>query len=282
MALIELKDVTFAYRGGTQEAPEIRTVLEHFDLSVDEGEFVAILGHNGSGKSTAAKLMNAILVPQSGQVSVDGIDTAPEENKFEIRQIVGMVFQNPDNQIVASVVEEDVAFGPENLGVEPDEIRRRVDDALETVGLSDCKLKAPHNLSGGQKQRLAVAGVLAMRPRCIVLDEPTAMLDPSGRREVLKTIQMLNREGITIVLITHFMDEAVQAGRVVVMDDGNILLDGAPETVFPQVDILEQAGLDVPQCTQLIHALRADGFDFADDILSVDACVEALAARLEA
>ena len=252
-------------------------VLKDLNLQIGQGEFVAVLGHNGSGKSTLAKHFNAVLLPTTGKVFVNGIDTSDDEKLFEIRQQVGMVFQNPDNQIVATIVEEDVAFALENLGVEPTEIRRRVDEALKQVDMYDYREHAPHQLSGGQKQRVAIAGILAMRPDCIVLDEPTAMLDPKGRREVLKTIRQLNRDfGTTVVLITHYMDEAVKADRVVVMDDGKILLDGTPKEVFPQVELLKSVGLDVPQVTELIYELRKEGLDLPDDVLTEDECVEVL------
>lgn len=257
-------------------------VLKDLNLQIGQGEFVAVLGHNGSGKSTLAKHFNAVLLPTTGKVFVNGIDTSDEEKLFEIRQHVGMVFQNPDNQIVATIVEEDVAFALENLGVEPQEIRRRVDEALKQVDMYDYREHAPHQLSGGQKQRVAIAGILAMRPDCIVLDEPTAMLDPKGRREVLKTIRELNRDfGTTVVLITHYMDEAVKADRVVVMDDGKILLDGTPKEVFPQVELLKSVGLDVPQVTELIYELKKEGLDLPDDVLTEDECVEVLKKLLQ-
>ena len=257
-------------------------VLKDLNLQIGQGEFVAVLGHNGSGKSTLAKHFNAVLLPTTGKVFVNGIDTSDEEKLFEIRQHVGMVFQNPDNQIVATIVEEDVAFALENLGVEPQEIRRRVDEALKQVDMYDYREHVPHQLSGGQKQRVAIAGILAMRPDCIVLDEPTAMLDPKGRREVLKTIRELNRDfGTTVVLITHYMDEAVKADRVVVMDDGKILLDGTPKEVFPQVELLKSVGLDVPQVTELIYELKKEGLDLPDDVLTEDECVEVLKKLLQ-
>lgn len=252
-------------------------VLKDLNLTINQGEFVAVLGHNGSGKSTFAKHCNAVLLPTTGKVFVNGIDTSDEERLFEVRQHVGMVFQNPDNQIVATIVEEDVAFALENLGVEPQEIRRRVDEALKQVEMYEYREHAPHQLSGGQKQRVAIAGILAMRPDCIVLDEPTAMLDPRGRREVLKTIRQLNCDfGTTVILITHYMDEAVKADRVVVMDDGKILLDGTPKEVFPQVELLKSVGLDVPQVTELIYELKKEGLDLPDDVLTEDECVEVL------
>lgn len=252
-------------------------VLKDLNLEVKKGEFVAVLGHNGSGKSTLAKHFNAILLPTGGKVYIGNIDTADESKLFEIRQQVGMVFQNPDNQIVATIVEEDVAFALENLGVEPTEIRKRVDDALKQVGMYEYREHAPHQLSGGQKQRVAIAGILAMRPQCIVLDEPTAMLDPQGRQEVLKTIRELNVNfNTTVILITHYMDEAVKADRVVVIDNGKILLDDAPKKVFSKVELIKSVGLDVPQVTELIYELKKEGIDLPDDILTEDECVEAL------
>lgn len=279
--IIEFQNVSFRY-DSEEEGVQLPLVAENLNLQIHEGEFVAILGHNGSGKSTLAKLTNAILLPTSGKVLVDGMDTNEEDLKIKIRQTVGMVFQNPDNQIVATIVEEDVAFGPENLGVEPKEIRRRVDESLKAVGMYEFRKREPHRLSGGQKQRVAIAGIIAMLPRCIVLDEPTAMLDPRGRQEVMSTMLKLNREmGMTVVFITHFMDEAVQADRVVVMDDAKIIMDGKPKEVFKQVDRLEEIGLDVPQPTKLAQLLRQEGYDLPDDILDVDECIEKLSAFLE-
>ena len=252
-------------------------VLKELDLEIEEGSFVAVLGHNGSGKSTLAKHMNAILLPTGGKVFVSGIDTTDEERLLEIRRTVGMVFQNPDNQIVANVVEDDVAFGPENIGIPTAEIRTRVDEALKAVGMYEYRNHAPHLLSGGQKQRVAIAGIIAMRPRCIVLDEPTAMLDPSGRREVLDTIHRLNREnGITVVLITHHMDECIDADRLIVMADGAIIADGAPREVFPQVELLRDTGMDVPATVGLAWELRKAGYDMPLDALSAEECAEAL------
>lgn len=279
--IIEFQNVSFRY-DSEEEGVQLPLVAENLNLQIHEGEFVAILGHNGSGKSTLAKLTNAILLPTSGKVLVDGMDTSDEDLKIKIRQTVGMVFQNPDNQIVATIVEEDVAFGPENLGVEPKEIRRRVDESLKAVGMYEFRKREPHRLSGGQKQRVAIAGIIAMLPRCIVLDEPTAMLDPRGRQEVMSTMLKLNREmGMTVVFITHFMDEAVKADRVVVMDDAKIIMDGKPKEVFKQVDRLEEIGLDVPQPTKLAQLLRQEGYDLPDDILDVDECIEKLSAFLE-
>ena len=272
--LIKTEHLTFEYDNG--EAGR-SLVLKEIDFAVQKGEFVAVLGHNGSGKSTLAKHFNAILLPTEGTVTVAGIDTKDEDRLFDIRQQVGMVFQNPDNQIVATVVEEDVAFGPENMGVEPAEIRRRVDDALRAVDMYGYREHSPHQLSGGQKQRVAIAGIIAMQPECIVLDEPTAMLDPQGRREVMDTIRALNRErGITVVLITHYMDEAVQAERVVVMDDGHVLMDGAPRDIFSQVERLRAVELDVPQPTELCERLRAAGVPLPGGILTAEECAEAL------
>lgn len=279
--IIEFQNVSFRY-DSEEEGVQLPLVAQNLNLQIHEGEFVAILGHNGSGKSTLAKLTNAILLPTDGKVLVDGMDTSDEDLKIKIRQTVGMVFQNPDNQIVATIVEEDVAFGPENLGVEPKEIRRRVDESLKAVGMYEFRKREPHRLSGGQKQRVAIAGIIAMLPRCIVLDEPTAMLDPRGRQEVMSTMLKLNREmGMTVVFITHFMDEAVQADRVVVMDDAKIIMDGKPKEVFKQVDRLEEIGLDVPQPTKLAQLLRQEGYDLPDDILDVDECIEKLSAFLE-
>ncbi len=276
--ILQTENLTFRYTTGEGVAP---TVLDNLTLSVRPGEFVAVLGHNGSGKSTLAKHFNAILLPSGGKVYVDGLDTCGEEHLLDIRRRVGMVFQNPDNQIVASVVEEDVAFGPENLGVPSAEIRERVDAALETVGMADYARHAPHLLSGGQKQRVAIAGVLAMRPRCIVLDEPTAMLDPVGRREVLDTIRRLNTEaGITVVLITHHMDEAAMADRVVVMDQGRVVMDGPPREILVRMEELREIGLDAPHTVELLHGLRQEGFDVPLDALGIQECAEAIVRAL--
>ena len=258
-------------------------VLRGLDLQIPRGQFVAVLGHNGSGKSTLAKHFNAILLPTSGDVVVCGINTKDDDRLFDIRQQVGMVFQNPDNQIVATIVEEDVAFALENLGVEPSEIRRRVDEALKEVDMYQYREHAPHQLSGGQKQRVAIAGILAMRPDFIVLDEPTAMLDPRGRSEVLRTIRELNRDyNTTVVLITHYMDEAVQAERVVVVDGGKILRDGTPREIFTEVELLKSVGLDVPQVTELVYELRQAGIDLPQDILTEEECYQALKGLLTA
>ena len=272
--IIKTDDLRFSYAVTEGLAP---IVLDGVDLEIEAGSFVAVLGHNGSGKSTLAKHMNAILLPTGGKVWVGGMDTADEARLLDIRRTVGMVFQNPDNQIVANVVEEDVAFAPENLGVPPAEIRQRVDAALKAVGMYEYREHAPHLLSGGQKQRVAIAGVIAMAPRCIVLDEPTAMLDPVGRREVLRTIQALNRtSGVTVVLITHHMDEAARADRLVVMADGHVVADGAPKTVFSRVEELRAVGLAVPETVELCYALRQDGLELPLDALSVEECAQAL------
>ena len=258
-------------------------VFDDLNLSIEEDSFIAVLGHNGCGKSTLAKHFNAVLLPEGGSVQVFGMDTSDESLLVDIRRTVGMVFQNPDNQMVANVVEEDVAFAPENLGVPSEEIRRRVDEALKLVGMYDYRLHAPHLLSGGQKQRVAIAGVIAMRPRCIVLDEPTAMLDPHGREEVISTIERLNREmGITVVLITHHMTEAIRAQRVIVMDAGRILADGTPKEVFPQVELLESVGLTVPATTKVLYALNQVGFDLPLDALSTEECAQVLLAAIGA
>lgn len=273
-AIINVQDLHFSYAADQGEAP---VTLDGVTLSIDPGSFVAVLGHNGSGKSTLAKHLNAILLPSGGKVYVQGMDTADESLLLDIRRAVGMVFQNPDNQIVANVVEEDVAFAPENLGVPPAEIRRRVDEALEMVGMSDYATHAPHLLSGGQKQRIAIAGVIAMRPNCIVMDEPTAMLDPVGRREVLETIKGLNKNyGMTIVLITHHMDEAAQADRLIVMQKGKIVRDDTPKEVFAQVEELKAVGLTVPDTVELCWQLRQEGLDVPLDALTDDDCAAAL------
>ncbi len=280
MNIIEVKDLKFEYKNYDDNGNEIEPnkVLKGINLSIPKGQFVAVLGHNGCGKSTLAKHFNGILVGTSGKVYVNGIDTADDETIFDVRQHVGMVFQNPDNQLVATLVEEDVAFALENLGVPQDEIRRRVDEALKTVSMYDYREHSPHRLSGGQKQRVAIAGILAMRPDCIVLDEPTAMLDPKGRKEVMETIKMLNSQGVTIVLITHYMEEAAQAQRVIVMDDGKIIMDDEPKKIFSRVDELKACSLDVPQVTELMHMLIADGIDVSEEVLTEN---EALAEILK-
>ncbi len=279
MSFLYAKNITFSYINDFDENESAKktTVFRNLNFAVERGEFVAVLGHNGSGKSTLVKCFNGINIPEEGDVIVNGYNTKDEEHLLDIRQSVGMVFQNPDNQIVATIVEEDVAFALENMGVEPKEIRRRVDDALKTVGMYEYREHAPHKLSGGQKQRVAIAGILAMRPDCILLDEPTAMLDPNGRKEVLKTIKMLNNEfGVTIVLITHYMDEAAQAERVVVMDSGEIVMNDTPKKVFSRVEELKNIGLDVPQVTELTHMLIDEGISLDSEIITEDECVQAL------
>ena len=274
-SFIEANRISFSYPSYDGVIPPL--VLDGVSVSIEEGEFVAVLGHNGSGKSTLAKHFNAILVPSEGSVSVSGISTAEEAKLFEIRQEVGMVFQNPDNQIVATIIEEDVAFALENLGVPPEEIRERVDDALKKVDMYDYRLHAPNQLSGGQKQRIAIAGIIAMRPKCVVLDEPTAMLDPKGRREVMETIKQLNSElGITVVIITHYMDEAAMCNRVVVVDDGKVIMDSTPREVFGSVEKIKERGLDVPQGTELCYELKKEGFEIPDCVLTEEECVFAL------
>lgn len=274
---IEFNNVTFGYADDAENGLVDENVIENLDLKIEKGDFVAVLGHNGCGKSTLAKLCNAILLPQQGKVYVDGIDTSDEERLYDIRQRVGMVFQNPDNQIVATIVEDDVAFGPENLGVEPSEIRKRVDEALKNVGMYEFRNFEPHKLSGGQKQRVAIAGIIAMKPQCIVLDEPTAMLDPRGRREVMSTVKRLNEEyGITVIFITHYMDEAVKADRVIVMDEGKIILDGKPKEIFVHIDTLKSVGLDVPEATELAHNLIKKGINLPADILDIDELYKAV------
>ncbi|AFK86058.1 energy-coupling factor transporter ATPase [Thermoanaerobacterium saccharolyticum] len=271
--IIMTKDLTFVYEAESNDSSK-KIVLNSLNIDIDEGKFVAIIGHNGSGKSTLAKHFNALLVPTEGDVYINGMNTKDTSHLWDIRQTAGMVFQNPDNQLVATIVEEDVAFGPENLGIDPKEIRERVDFALNAVDMYKYREFAPHMLSGGQKQRIAIAGVIAMRPQCIILDEPTAMLDPKGRKEVIKTVQKLNKEnGITIILITHFMEEAVLADRVIVMDNGKIALDGTPKDVFKEVKILKDLGLDVPQVTELAYKLKQEGIDIPTEILTVDEMV---------
>ncbi len=275
--MIETKNLSFIYREEDMESGDIKEekVLKDINIEIEKGSFTAVLGHNGSGKSTLAKHFNAILLPSGGKVYVKGMDTADENNIFNIRQSAGMVFQNPDNQMVAALVEDEVAFAPENLGVEPKEIRRRVDECLEIVNMTKYAQSSPSKLSGGQKQRVAIASVLAMNPEILILDEPTAMLDPKGRSEVIKTIKMLNEEkDITVVLITHYMDEAAQADRTVVIDDGEIVLDGTPKEVFKNVEKLKSLGLDVPQVTELAYELRKMGIEISDDVLTVDECFD--------
>ncbi len=274
MNAIEIHDLSFSYPADENKTP--KPIFKGLDLVIEAGSFTAVLGHNGCGKSTLAKLMNAILLPNEGKVFVFGMDTADPERVFDIRKSCGMVFQNPDNQIVANVVEEDVAFAPENLGIRPEEIRKRVDDALERVGMTEFREHAPHLLSGGQKQRVAIAGVLAMHPSCIVLDEPTAMLDPQGRRDVMDILHALHREGITIVLITHHMQEAAEAERVVVMNQGEIISEGTPKEVFSRVELLRSVGLEVPATVSLLHALRASGEPLPLDAISPEECADVL------
>ncbi len=273
MEFISVQNVSFRYNLAEND----RQILDDISFSIKKGEFVALLGHNGSGKSTIAKLLNALLIPQKGKVYIDGMDTADESLTYEVRSKVGLVLQNPDNQLVASIVEEDVAFGPENLGIPSGEIRERVDDALKAVEMYEHRLKAPYKLSGGQKQRVAIAGIIAMKPDCIVLDEPTAMLDPKGRNEVLQTIKKLNKEnGITVVMITHYMEEAVQADKVFVIDRGRMLISGTAREVFSQVELLKKHRLDVPQATELCHKLRACGVPIDKLPLTEDACISML------
>ena len=279
---IKVENVSFQYVNDAEDEPLTAVnVLKDISIDIQKGEFVALLGHNGCGKSTMAKLLNAMLLPQQGKVFVNGLDTADEEKRYDIRKTVGLVLQNPDNQLVASIVEEDVAFGPENLGIDPKEIRARVDEALKAVDMYEYRTHAPFKLSGGQKQRVASAGIIAMQPLCLVLDEPTAMLDPKGRDEVMATIKKLNKEkGITIVLITHYMDEAVQADRVIVMDGGKVLVQGTPHEVFSQVELLKRHRLDVPQATELMYRLRGRGFSLSDNDrylpLDSDECIDAI------
>jgi len=265
--IIELKNVTFEYT----EEDAVYAAVKDLNLNIKRGDFTVVLGHNGSGKSTLAKLLNGLNKPTHGDVLVDGINTRDEENEINIKRKVGMVFQNPDNQLVASIVEEDVAFGPENLGLAPDVIRSRVDDALKAVGMYEFKDSTPHRLSGGQKQRIAIAGIIAMEPECLVLDEPTAMLDPKGRAEIIETVLRLNKEkGITVVLITHYMEEAEKADRVIVMNDGVIIEDNTPKEVFKNVESLKKVGLDVPQTTELLYELSKNGFEINTNIISIE------------
>ncbi|MCR5648813.1 MAG: energy-coupling factor transporter ATPase [Oscillospiraceae bacterium] len=276
-SLISIKDLIFEYDNGETQT----RAIDGISLEIERGSFVAVLGHNGSGKSTLARLLNGILTPTSGKILVDGIDTSDEDRIMDVRRCVGMVFQNPDNQIVANVVEDDVAFGPENLGIDPAEIRQRVDEALEAVGMTEYAGHAPHLLSGGQKQRVAIAGVIAMRPRCIVLDEPTAMLDPVGREDVISTITALNkRYGITVILITHHMNETIGADRLIVMAEGKIVEDGVPREVFSHVENMRKFGLTVPETTALLYELKNAGMDLPLDALSVEECAESIFSQL--
>jgi energy-coupling factor transport system ATP-binding protein len=273
--MVVCKDLLYIY--AEEEENSGKVAVNNINLEVKKGEFLVVLGRNGSGKSTLAKHINALLLPSGGQVFVDGLDTSIVSEVWNIRNKAGMVFQNPDNQIVATIVEEDVAFGPENLGIEPKEIRKRVDEALKTVDMLEYKRHAPHLLSGGQKQRIAIAGILAMRPDCIVFDEPTAMLDPIGRKEVIRTIKEINEEyGITIILITHFMEEAAQADRIIVMDEGNIIMQGIPREIFSQVSEMKKIGLDVPQVTELAYELKKSGIEIDTDILTINEMVSVL------
>lgn len=283
MGIIKASRLVFDYirRDEEENIEEVDRAIDGLDVDVEKGSFVAILGHNGSGKSTLAKHINAILVPTEGTVWVSDMDTADESKVWEIRKRAGMVFQNPDNQIIGNVVEEDVGFGPENIGVPTDDIWKRVNESLEAVGMTAYRYKSPNKLSGGQKQRVAIAGVMAMRPECIVLDEPTAMLDPNGRKEVIRTVRELNqREGITVILITHYMEEVVHADRVIVMDEGKIVMDGTPREIFSKVDELKKYRLDVPQVTELAYELRRGGADMPEGILSLDEFVESFMAAL--
>ena len=276
--IIELKNVTYSYT----DEESVHTAVKNISLEIKRGSFTVILGHNGSGKSTLAKLLNGLNKPTEGDVIVDGINTKNEDTEIEIKRRVGMVFQNPDNQLIASIVEEDVAFGPENLGIAPAEIRERVDDALKAVGMYEFRKSTPHRLSGGQKQRVAIAGIIAMTPECLVLDEPTAMLDPKGRSEIIETLIHLNREKkITVILITHYMEEAENADRVIIMNDGEIIDDGTPKSVFRNVQKLKEVGLDVPQTTELLYALKQNGFDIDTNIISIDETVNAIKSALE-
>ncbi len=273
MGIIKTSKLIFDYirRDEEENIEEVNRAIDDVSIEIKEGEFVAVLGHNGSGKSTFAKQLDAILLPTDGTVWIQGLDTSKEENLWEVRKKTGMVFQNPDNQIIGNIVEEDVGFEPENMGIPTDEIWKRVDESLEAVGMTAYRMKSPNKLSGGQKQRVAIAGVMAMRPQCIVLDEPTAMLDPNGRREVVKTVHELNRqEGITVVLITHYMEEVIHADRVIVMDDGRVVMDGTPREIFSRVEELKSYRLDVPQVTELAYELQKNGVDLPDGILTLE------------
>ncbi len=272
-----IKGENISYKYFQEENHEEKFAVNKVNIEVKKGEFLVILGHNGSGKSTMAKLMNALLLPSEGVLYINGMNSKDKDNLWDIRSNAGMVFQNPDNQLVATIVEEDVAFGPENLGVDPKEIRQRVDESLKKVGMYDYRKHAPHLLSGGQKQRIAIAGILAMRPSCIILDEPTAMLDPSGRKEVINTIKDLNDNlGITIILITHYMEEAVEADRILVMDEGKVLMEGKPREVFSEVEKMKTIGLDVPQVTELAYELKKNGINVSEKILTINEMVSAL------
>ena len=279
MEMIQTEKLVYEYEKRDEEGNVIGTsrAIDEVDIEAKEGQFIAVLGHNGSGKSTLAKHLNAILVPTEGSVWVNGKNTSNPEELWDVRQSAGMVFQNPDNQIIGTVVEEDVGFGPENLGVPTDEIWQRVEESLKAVGMIEYRHHSPNKLSGGQKQRVAIAGVMAMRPQCIVLDEPTAMLDPNGRKEVLEAVHQLNRqENVTVVLITHYMEEVIDADRVVVMDDGHVVMEGTPKEIFSQVETLKKYRLDVPQVTLLAHELKQSGVDIPDGILTTEELVNAL------
>lgn len=272
---IKLENVSFSYDNNV--GPLKQVVIREMNLSIDEGEFIALIGQNGCGKSTLAKMFNALILPNAGRITVDGMDTKDEDKLFKIRRRVGLVLQNPDNQIVASIVEEDVAFGPENLGIEPNEIRKRVNEALNAVGMYEHRSKAPYKLSGGQKQRVAIAGIIAMRPKCIIFDEPTSMLDPRGRSEVIDTITRLNRDhGISVILITHYMQEAVLADRVLVMNEGRLVMDDSPRAVFSDIDLIKGYNLDIPQATQLIYDLKAEGLQICSGVLDENECAKVL------
>jgi len=276
--IIEVKNVTYEYT----DSDKIFKAVDQVSFNIERGSFTVILGHNGSGKSTLAKMLNGLFKPTSGDILIDGINTKAEETEIEVKRKVGMVFQNPDNQLVASIVEEDVAFGPENLGLEPKIIRQRVDEALKSVGMYEFKNSTPHHLSGGQKQRIAIAGIIAMEPECIILDEPTAMLDPVGRKEIIETLHSLNKDkNITVVLITHYMEEAENADRVMVMNDGVIIDDNLPKEIFKNVSQLKAVGLSVPQTTELLYALKQNGFNISTDVLSVEETAKAIALCLE-
>ena len=276
--IIEVRNAVYEY----VDEDVVKRAVDNVSFSIKKGSFTVILGHNGSGKSTLAKLLNGLLKPTNGDVLVDGINTKDEDKEIEVKRKVGMVFQNPDNQLVASIVEEDVAFGPENLGLEPAVIRGRVDEALKNVGMYEYRESTPHRLSGGQKQRIAIAGIIAMQPSCLILDEPTAMLDPKGRKEIVSTLHKLNKEkGITVVLITHYMEEAEKADRVMVMNDGVIIDDNTPKEIFKKVEVLKSVGLSVPQTTEVLYALKQNGFNVSTDVLSIEETAEAIASCLE-
>ena len=280
-SIIEIKNVSYEYSNQDEEGVSY-TAVKNISLNIERGSFTVFLGHNGSGKSTLAKMLNGLNKPTEGDIFIDGINTRDEETEIEVKRRVGMVFQNPDNQLIASIVEEDVAFGPENLGLEPKEIRKRVDSALDAVGMQEFSKSTPHRLSGGQKQRIAIAGIIAMEPDCLVLDEPTAMLDPKGRAEIVKTLEKLNREkGITVILITHYMEEAENADRVIVMNDGEIIKDGTPKEVFKNVELLKSVGLDVPQTTELLYALQKNGFNVNTNVISIKETAKEIALTLQ-